>query len=334
MVTIRQHALGYNCKLYLPPPYGVCRIKKRGIALIITIAFVAAIAALIGLSFGRLDATYAKVADKRFLVQGDMLLSKMFAVLKQASGDVNNSTTLDIFLSVPFAFENRDFSTSTMIAFTSAAGRPNINWLLDHNASQANSPYAPVPLDSAMEEYLDQILSFYNVSDRILFVSMVADTIDSDELSRSIGSEIAIESPDFTQGHLYDMRHFERLIDAYEKMTLDPAPRAVPWEALIGFKNETVDFNHITPEALSIMVPELQPDEVTMLSTERTDLFGSFDDLPFDSETKSRLEALHVAFYDPAVTGDILIAGGNRRLHATFLYNLGNKQVSDIEISQ
>ena len=284
---------------------------------------------------GILDDSFKRVSNKRFLVQGDILLSNMLGILKNASSDVNDSATLDIFLAVPFAFENKDFDTSATIAFESAASRPNVNWLLDDNTSKKKTdPYAPVPLNPQMEEYLDRILTVYNVSDKILFVSMVADAIDTDLEERSAGSEIALEDPDFTQGKLYDMHHFMQIVDAYERMTMDPVARTIPWESLIGFTNQNIDFNHLTPDALQMLAPELPVERLAEFTTDRIDLYESLDDLPLEAETKRKLKKLRVVFYSPNVSGDILIKNGEQQLHVTFLYNLGSKKVSDIEIAQ
>lgn len=284
---------------------------------------------------GILDGAFKRVSNKRFLVQSDLLLSNMLGILKTASGDVNDSATLDIFLSVPLAFENRDFDTGTTIAFASAASRPNINWLVENNVSNGRrDPYAPVPLNPTMEEYLDRILTVYNVSDKILFVSMVADTIDTDLDERSAGSEIALEDPDFSQGHLYDMHHFTQVLDAYEALTLDPFARKIPWESLIGFRNDSLDFNHITPEALQYLAEDIPVEQLAQYTTQRAGVYESLDDLPFDARTKEKLKKLRVVFYSPNVSGDILIKNGERQLHVTFLYNLGSKKVSDIEMAQ
>lgn len=293
-----------------------------------------AIIALIGVSMGLLDDAFKRVSSKRFLVQSDVLLSNMFDVLKQNSGDVNDSATLDIFLAVPFAFENKAFDTSATIVFESSASKPNINWLVDANSTKKKDTDAPVPLNPAMEEYLDRILSVYNVSDKILLVSMIADAIDSDLDERTANSEIALENPDFSQGRLYDLHHLKQVVEAYERMTLDTSVEMIPWEDLVGFDNDSVDFNHISAAALQLMVPELEPEQAAKLSEERTEVYTSMDALPFDTATKEKLKQLKVGFYNPKVSGDILIKNGERRMHVTFLYDLHSKEVRDIEITQ
>ena len=314
---------------------GSILIKKSGIALVITIAFVAAIAALIGLSMGVLEKSFKRVADKHFLIQGDVLMSNMLGILRNVSGDVTDAMTLEIFLAVPYAFENKDFDASVSVSFESASTRPNINQIVSEtNASRGSDANAPVPLNTAMEEYLDHILTVYNVSDKILLTSMIADAVDADDQERVVGSELAVEYPDFTQGRIYDIHHFEQILDAYELLTLDHAARNIPWEELIGFDNAGIDLNYITPGALQFLAPDLPVDSLALLTTERSDLYESLDDLPLLDETKERLKSLNVVFYSPEVSGDILIRSGALALQVAFLYNLETKEVSNIEITQ
>ncbi len=284
---------------------------------------------------GTLDRSYARVSNKRFLVQSDVLLSNMFAILKNASADVNDSQTLDIFLSVPLTFSSKAFDTMVNITFASAASVPNLNWLVpDGNGTKKRDPYAPIPANPVLESYLDRILSVYNVSDKILFLSMLEDSVDKDLNERVSGSELALENPDFTQGHVYDMAHFMQIVDAYEKVTLDMQVRKIPWEKLIGFTADGLDLNRISPEALAFLAPEIPPESIAKFTSERTQDYQSLDDLPLERETKEKLKKLKVVFYSPKVSGDILIGNGERKLHVAFMYDLGSKKVSDIEITQ
>jgi len=144
---------------------------------------------------GILDRSYAKVSEKRFLIQSDVLLANMFGILREASTDVNDSEGLDALLAVPLSFETDAFDASVAITFESAARVPDINLLVERNVSRRNGAdaYAPQPLNPVLEEYLDRILTVYNVSDKILFLSMVADTIDADLEERVAGSEVALK---------------------------------------------------------------------------------------------------------------------------------------------
>lgn len=282
---------------------------------------------------GLLKHDFAQTAQKNFLAQGDLMSADMFALLKNVTADVNDSQTLDIFLALPFAFENPKTQIAVGATFESDATRPNLNWLVDGNVT-GEDPYAPLPLNTAMEEYLERILTVYNVSDKILLVSMIADTIDDDLNERLGGSEIALESVDFMQGGLFGPAHFEQILRAYEEKTLDFNARRIPWKFLVGFTNDAIDLNHVTPDALHYLLPEFAEEEILRLTTDREAVLENYDALSVDEEQRKRLEALRGSFYVAEVAGDLLIRRGDERLHVAFLYDLGKKEVRRVEVSR
>jgi len=309
-------------------------LKRNAIALLVTISFVTVIVALIGISSGIVNDSFKRVSDKLFLIQGNVLFSDMIGILKEASGDVNDSMGLDLFLSVPLFFENKQNDLSVDISFKSEASTININHLLEEgNTSKKRDPYAPIPLKSVYEAYFDRILTVYNLSDKIMLLSMIADTLDTDLDERSTGSEIALQDPFFTQGHIYSMQHFEQILEAYKKQTLDFYVDSVPWDLLIGFHADQTDFNHMTPEVLQHLAPEIDPESLPMFTTDKIDIYEDMDGLPFDTETKERLKEMQIVFYNPTVSGIMNIRNGERRMQIAFLYDLSNKKVSNIEVS-
>lgn len=298
-----------------------------------TIAFVTAIASLIAITMGLLRHDFTQTAQKNFLAQGDLMSADMFALLKNVTADVNDSQTLDIFLALPFAFENAKTQIAVGATFESGATRPNVNWLVEHNVS-SDDPYAPLPLNAAMEEYLEHILTVYNVSDKMLLVSMMADTIDEDLNERLGGSEIALESIDFMQGGVYDFGHFKQILHAYERQTQDFSVEQIPWKYLLGYTNDTLDLNYVTPDALHYLLPDMAEEEIVRLTTEREAVFDSYDAFGVDEVQRKRLEAVRSRFYAPEVAGDLLIRRGDERLHVGFLFDLGKKEVRHIEVSR
>ncbi|UFS62151.1 hypothetical protein LOH54_10890 [Sulfurimonas sp. HSL-3221] len=298
-----------------------------------TLAFVTAIAALIAVGGSILERGYSQTETKAFLVQSNTLLPSIYSILKQNTADINDSDTLDILLSVPLFFENKRNGMMMDITFASDAGRVNINHLVKSNSEVTADPYAPLSLDPAVEGYLERILTVYNVSDTILLISMVADSIDMDTNERFPGSELSLKSPDFTQGRLYDMQHFKQVLDAYKLLTQDFNIDDIPWEHLIGFRNEAIDFNHIEPDTLHFIDPAIDPATLAEITTKRVATYASLDTLPFEPETKQLLEDLGVAFYSPDIVGTMNLLSKTRKTAYTFTYNLANQKVSEIAVS-
>ncbi len=309
-------------------------MKRKGIALIITIAFVAAITALIGISSGLLDNAFKRISNKLFLIQSNVVFADFIGVLKEASRDVNDSLGLDIFLSVPLYFENEANSIIVDISFESQASKVNINHLIKETGSKKEKEsFEPIAMQTAYEEYLNQILAVYNLSDKILLLSMIADTIDSDLKERLSGSELALSDPFFTQGQIYSLHHFEQITAAYKKQTLDFNVDLVPWDKLIGFQADQIDFNHINPEVLQHLVPALDPESTSLYTTDKVDIYESMEDLPFEAETKKLLQGMNVVFYSPYVHGKMNINNDARTMQIAFTYDLSEQKVSNIEVS-
>ena len=162
---------------------------------------------------------------------------------------------------------------------------------------------------------------------------MIADTIDSDTIERTPGSEIALRDPHFTQGHLYDRHHFRQILDAYKKETQDASVDAIPWERLIGFRNDIVDFNHIDPEVLHFIDPLIDDATLDEVTLGRLDVYSDYAALPFEPETVERLRDMNITFYSPKVIGKLNVIGAHRKLSYTFAYDLSNQKVSEIAIS-
>jgi len=310
-------------------------VKRNAIALLVTISFVTVIMTLIGVSTDIVESSFKRVSAKHSLVQDNILFSDIEAILKEASGDVNDSMGLDIFLSIPLFFENKKNDIAVDIVFESDASTVNVNHLLRNDVNRSKEKYQnrPVPLDTLYEDYFERILTVYNLSDKILFLSMVADTLDSDLEERMPGSEIALEDPFFRQGHIYNLRHFDKIVSAYKKQTLDFNVDTVPWKELIGFHADSIDFNRIGPEVLRHLVPEIDSESAPNYTSDKDDLYENLDELPFDEEAKKRLKKMGVKFYSPYVSAVMNIKDGDHRSRITFAYNLKDKKVSSIEIT-
>ncbi len=310
-------------------------IKREGVALLITIAFIVAIMAIIGVSLGVVERSHKDVAHKKVLVQSDILLSNMLSILKSASGDINDSTMLDIFLMIPFTFNSSAYDTSVDVSFESSATKVNINWLVpDVNQSRVRDRFAPDPLNPYVEEFLDRILTVYNVSDTILLLSMIADTIDDDVSERVSGSEIVREKINFSHGKIYNMRHFQQILEIYKMKTLDFSVDKIPWQSLIGFTNGKIDFNYISPDVLRYILDGLAPESIRLLTTDKESVYIGLNDLPFNVQDKEKLTKMNIVFFDPNLSSKIVVKSSGSALVVSLDYNLSDKRVSNIEISR
>jgi len=303
-------------------------MERRGIALLITIAFITAIAALIAVAGGILNRSFTDTSRKSSFVQGNVMLSDIQTLLRQNTKDINDSATLDILLSLPLFFGNKEAGVSTDLSFASDASAVNVNLLVEKGTGKAAGAYAPLPMRAAYRTYFERVLQFYNVADTELLLAMIADAIDDDLDERLPGSEIALQAPDFTQGRIFDLHHFRQILAAYKRQTLDYSVDAIPWETLIGFRNTGIDFNHITADTLRFIAPDIDETTLADLTTNRVDLYEQTADLPLSPEDVKMLEDMNVTFYSPRIVGNLHVLGENRKVSYTFAYDLSTQQVS------
>lgn len=306
-------------------------MQRRGIALLITIAFITAIAALIAVAGGILNQGFAGASRKAFLVQSDVLLSDIQTLLRQNTADMNDSTALDVLLSLPLFFGDKQAGVMTDLTFASDASCVNVNLLLETETATDNN--ASPTMRTAYTAYFERILQFYSVADAELLLAMIADTIDGDLDERLPGSEIALEEPDFSQGRIYDLHHFRQILAAYKRQTRDYNVDTVPWRMLIGFRNSGIDFNHITAQTLHFIAPDLDESVVAELTTDRVDVYDNFDGLSLDDETVKTLEGFNVAFYNPQIVGSFHVFGDKQKVSYTFAYDLSTQKVSQFAIA-
>ncbi len=310
------------------------QLKRKGIALLITIALVATITALLTVSTGILDNSFKRISNKLFFIQSNVFFKDFMTILNQSTNEVNSSDTLDIFLMIPISFAPEHQDISFDVSFVSDASKINLNAMLssDVNISELEARHEPVPIKMVYESYLDHILSVYDVSDKILLLAMIADSVDDDIDERISGSEIALRNPLFSQGTIYNLEHFKQILEAYVRETLDYNVFKIPWHDLIGFHNERVDFNHISKEVLYHTAPELQ-ENIALYTTERIEVYDSLDTVPIEESTKKNFEELGIKFYSPKVRGTMHIVSGDNTIEMVFSYNLKTKEVSHIEVT-
>ncbi len=309
-------------------------MKRKGIALLITIALVATITALLTVSTGILDNSFKRISNKLFFIQSNVFFKDFITILNQSTNEVNGSDTLDIFLMIPISFAPEHQDISFDVSFVSDASKINLNHMLstDVNITDLEARHEPIPVKIVYESYIDHILSVYNVSDKILLLAMIADSVDNDFDERISGSEIALKNPLFSQGKIYNLKHFKQILDVYVRETLDYSVYKIPWHDLIGFQNEYVDFNHISKEVLYHTAPELQ-DNIALYTTERIEVYDSLDTVPIEESTKKNFEELGMKFYSPNIRGTMRIVSGESTLEMAFSYNLKTKEVSHIEVT-
>lgn len=293
---------------------------RDAIALLITIALITVMFTLVGISATYLYETTKEVSTQKDLIQNNIFLKNLTNFLKGKSNDLNDTDSLNMILGFPMALESKKSGYFLQVELDSCAYAPNINWLVKGKK-----------IDKYMENYLDRILTFYNVSDKILFLKIVEDTIDNDLEERYPQSECAYYDPVFRQSRIYNYDQFKKILHCYERITQDTSVEKIPWKELVAFDNDVVDFNNASERALAFMA-DMDSQSFTANDNLHAKLYYKDEELPFDQATKVRLKKFNLAYYSPKIIGVLSVVHQDRRTTTQFIYDLKKKRASNVEI--
>jgi len=298
---------------------------RKAIALLVTLAFVAAIISLVGISAALFNSAFTKVSQKQFIVQSDIFFRDIKTILKTNVGDINDSNELYFLLALPFGISDKENDIVVDIGFSSDSSKVNINKIVD-----ANKTVVP-----AYAQSLDGLMISYNVIDRAFLSALILDTIDSDKEERIFGSEIALEDRFFTNGSIADMAHFKKILDYYKKVREDPSVDKIPWDKIISFNNSEIDFNYVTSEAFSFMLSTRTLESLKPFSGlgQKKELYASFDELRLSVEEQEILKKFGVVFFSSNVLCRADMRIGNQQGALSFAYNFKTKEASNLEFA-
>jgi hypothetical protein len=293
---------------------------RKAVALLVTIALITVLFSLVGIAAAMMTHTAEVLGAEKRTVQSVRFAFDLAGALSTVAGDINDSTGLELLLDIPWPVESEKAGFSASVVFTSLAYAPNVNRLVDAKSGKMNE---------ALAGYLDAILTYYGVSDKIFFLDLLADTIDKDTRPRVQNSEIAEFDTDFTQGGIFGPQQWRRIVAYYIEQTGDSEIASIDWSELIAFEDTTIDFNRLSPEALRFMLPGASEDLLKQLAD---GLYTSFDELPLGPEDVAALKRLDIGFFSPLVEGDMRVRYPDGESRIVFGYDLKMKKVTYLDI--
>jgi len=218
---------------------------KKGIALIITVGFIAILGGIIAYMFSLTEGMFDEAVKVDAKNQRTILRSDIKRIIDNYAYEVKDSETLENFLlgMPPFYDKKSDLSLHVELEYLS--NRVNINSLLVKNK-----------IDKNIVEFLKNIGESYNILDISFLIALLEDTIDEDDVSRQALSEISREDIKFSNSHIVNRRHFKKILDYYEEVVKDSSVLNVPWNELIYFgksQKSVVDCGRMSRELKNIL---------------------------------------------------------------------------------
>ena len=294
------------------------RPDRRGVALLITLFFIIAITAAVGVSLMNLRKSGEELHQARFLLQSGAVVDDVLALMRGADklGAVTDAESLNLFLLTAGFIPLELKELLVKIEITSAMGHININTL---GASEA--------FQKALIDYMNR----FNVQDALYMNDLLIDCMGGHKDIYRTG--IFDEMPELYRERIVSKRHLDKIVDFYIRERHDNAVTKVPWKDLIRFGDAnatTLDANYITPALWQMLIPGLEEERAVEISS-GGGAYSSLEDIDLSPENKANLSAFDLSFYAPTVHLDVEIVENNSSANVAFDYDLTAKKGKHFE---
>jgi len=211
---------------------------RRGVALLLTMLFVAAAMAA-GLYYVQMrQRALQTLPHFRSIAQNTLLLSDLERLLARYK-KIGEDELDALFVSTPY-IASEDGKFMVALSVSNLQNRVNINLIANRAAKQY------------LNLMLYNIASTYEIYDPQLLADIILDSIDTDLRERTPDGEIALEDRNFQNGPIRSIERFWRILGRYYDLTGDSRVFLPPWERIFVFGERLdliVDCVRITSEA-------------------------------------------------------------------------------------
>lgn len=291
---------------------------RHGVALLITLFFIIAITAAVGVSLMNLKKSGEELHEARFLLQSGAVVEDVLKLMSEADklGTVSDADTLSIFLMTAGFIPLELKELLVKIEITSAMGRVNINTLAG---------------SKELQEALIEYMARFNVQDASYMSDLLIDCMGGNK--DIYKTNIFDEFPELYRERIVSERHLQKVLDFYVRERHDNAVVKLPWNELVRFddRNATaVDANYITPALWQLYLPGLQEERAIELA-QGEGTYTKLGDIDLSDEERTALAKFNLSFFQPTVHMDIEVLENNSSAHIAFDYDLSSKKGKHFE---
>ena len=292
--------------------------KRPAVALLITLFFIIAITAAVGVSLSNIQKSGKALHESRFLLQSGAVIEDVLALMSEADkiGTITDADTLELFLLTAAFIPLELKELLVKIEITSTMGHININTL---------------SRTEAFQEALITYLARFNVQDAYYMNDLLVDCMGGykDVYKTNIFDEL----PELYRDRIVSKRHFNKILDFYVRERHDHSVETIPWDALIRFDENnvtTLDANYVEPALWQLFLPQLQEEQAIALSDNDV-VYSSLQDLDITAEERQALSPFSLGFFAPTVHLDVEIMENNSTAHVSFDYDMSTKKGKHFE---
>jgi len=294
-------------------------MRRSAVALLITLFFIIAITAAVGISLTHLKKSGDALHEARFMLQSSAIVEDVLLVMKEGEklGVVSDAESLSIFLATTGFIPLELKELLVKIEISSAMGHLNINSLSSSKELQ--------------EAFMAYLVRF-NVQDAYYMSDLLLDCMGGDK--EVYKTNIFDEMPELYRQRIVSSRHFGKILDFYIHERHDNAVLKVPWDDMIRFDDNNatmVDANYVTPALWQLFLPGLELERAEELAEAGGGGYSKLEDMDLSPEERTILSKYKIGFYQPVVHLDIEVLENNSSAHIAFDYDISSKKGKHFE---
>ncbi len=298
-------------------------MEKRGIALLITLLFIVAITASIGIGLKQINDASKELKNQNFMLQSRIVLDDVLNIINNSAQIKNiakdgSISELNDFLSkvslLPFDLNGLHVS----IEIQSARSRFNINDLV-------NSTGKP---NISRVEILKEYVSRYNINSG--FIDLLLDNMGKIKEDMSYNTPIFNDKPTLFRDYIASKKHFDEIVGYYEKIYNDNSVQKIDFDKLLYFsakKGDFIDLNYATPEVWQMMLGVDNAKALALSNGSGT--YATIDDLDLTDVQKERLSKFQTSFFEPFLNVQVKLEQGEQKTYIQFQYDIKTQKGSN-----
>ncbi len=291
--------------------------SRHGIALMITLFFIIAITAAVGISLSQFTQAKLSRNDNGFLVQTAVILDDVMTFVRNDAriNSVEDAKSMASLVQYASLIPIKSNGLEVTVRVNSAYHAPNIN-TLGHS--------------KVLQEALKDYCYANQVRDVEYLLDLLRDSMDAEDGPRT---NLLDTLPWMRHERIADMDHLQQILDYYVLNRRDDSVNAIAWREIVRFdeQNSTaMDLNQLSPEAWRLVAPAMIDEKVKHLVRYRGN-FESYADLELDEDTQEKIEALDGRFYMPVLHIALDIRQADNKAVIEFEYEIETKKARIIK---
>jgi hypothetical protein len=298
-------------------------IRKKGIALLITLFFIMAITVSIGIGLKYVNNASNEVESEDFLFQTGVIVDDILTLLKNSKEletvvKESSAEGLFIFLSQATFIPLENSGLKIGLEINNARAKFNPNRLID------NSKSIDVKKVNALREYMNR----YMVNDA--YIDILLDNMRGIKEDLSYTTDIFYDKPYLFRDYITSYKHLDEINDFYIKTYHEDSLKKVDFDNLFylsSVRDTAIDLNYATTQVweLILSVDKQRAEQLTQGGGSYVDIKS----LVLSEEEQRALSRFKVSYFEPYLDVIVKITQNDKSANIRFEYDMKNKKGSN-----